>query len=90
MSNATFRKLMIEWEANYDYNEPFKEYMNANFPHHKDMYGLESFRIEDIQAARKFWKQKAKNDANFMWFADYQDAYDYIDNLPVCRYDEEG
>ena len=87
MSNATFHRLMNEWDVNYKYNDKFREYADANYPHRTNMYGLESFRTDDMVAARKFWKQNAKKHPNYPWFADYQEAYDWIDAMPFGGYE---
>lgn len=86
MSNSAFAKLMLEWDANYTYNERFKEYANSNYPHHTNMYGEEVFSTEDMKSARKFWKQNVKSHPNYPWFADYAEVDEWIDNMPMGGY----
>ena len=86
MCNSAFSKLMREWNANYKYNDKFKEYADSNFQHHTDIYGGEQFNINDMKEARKFWKQNAKKHPNYPWFADYYEAYEWIDKMPIGGY----
>lgn len=87
MCNSAFAKLMREWDANYKYNDKFKEYVDSHFYHHTDIYGEEQFKLDDMKEARKFWKQNAKKHPNYPWFADYSEAYDWIDNMPFGGYE---
>lgn len=83
MSNAAFRKLFIEWDANYKYNNKFKEYVDKNYKHSIDMYGEKSFDLKDMKTACKFWKQECKKDKNKIWFSDFYDVEIYLNSIPV-------
>ena len=86
MCNATFAKLMLEWDVNYTHNDKFREYVNANYTHHTNMYGEKVFSTEDMCSARKYWQNNAKSHPNYPWFKDYTEVGTWIENMPMGGY----
>ncbi len=68
MCDKTWHKLSYEFNINYSYNEDFRTFANANYPHHTDMYGSESFAPETMKQIRKDWKAKVKTNKSLLWW----------------------
>lgn len=79
MCNATWHKLCYEFDLNYEYNEDFRNYANANYPHRTDMYGSEEFMPEVMRQIRKDWKSKVKTDKNLLWWNNHDELYAWLD-----------
>lgn len=87
MSNEAFHKLWNGFNATYEWNEKFREYVDENFVPTNEDNGIKHFCVEDMKTARKFWKQNEKKHPNYPWFNDHYDAYIWIDNMPFGGYE---
>lgn len=84
MTNATFHKLMHEFDLNYQYQESFREYCDNLGIMYKNFYECADAKTEDKKSARDFWKKNHK-----VWFKDLGEVDAYIDNMPMGGYKTE-
>lgn len=87
MDNNAYHKLCTGFDTTYEYNDKFREYVDANFEGIPNMYGSVDFRLEDMKAARKFWKANQKKHPNYPWFDMPYDVDEWIDNMPIGGYE---
>lgn len=77
MSNDTFHRLCLEWEANYKYNDVFRAFVELHYPDLKSTDIVCGLEIQKCQEIRKLYKKSHK-----IWFRDYYDAGIYIEMKP--------
>lgn len=75
MTNKTFHKIMLEWNANYRYNSVFKKFVDSTSI--RLTTNDEPLNPEDGRNLIKQYKKTHK-----VWFRDYYDASIYIDFMP--------
>lgn len=80
MCNSAWHKLSYEFNLNYDYNEDFRNFANANYPHHTDLYGCESFMSDVMRQIRKDWKVKVKTDKNLLWWNNHDELDAWLES----------
>ena len=84
MTNSSFHKLLTEFDANYTYNTPFREYCNAQGIMRTNFCGEVFAMPEDQKNIRTFWKKHHK-----VWYKDYWEAGLSIENSPFGGWESE-
>ena len=87
MTNTTFHKLRLEFNITYEYNDRFRDYVDANFEPFTNMYGSVEFSTQDMKTARDYWRKNYKKIApNYPIFRDYSEVDAWIDAMPFGGY----
>lgn len=84
MGNNTLLKLNREFTANYEWNAPFRSYVDSLGIMYHTMYGVDQALPKDMKKARQEWKKNHK-----VWYLDSWEAGESIDAMPFGGWKSE-